>query len=100
MLMEQYLREDFHFTPYSTICYLIKASNLANRSSFELDVAKKNAIETNDSNGTNIIKIKKTTTKAASAIKKHKIVDIASDDSDDIIHLDDNEEPKNKKVKS
>ena len=65
--MEQYLREDFHFTPYNTICYLIKASSLANRSSFELDVAK-NANETNNSNSTNIIQIKKTTTKAASAI--------------------------------
>ena len=24
MLMKQYLREDFHFTPYNTICYLVR----------------------------------------------------------------------------
>jgi ATP-dependent DNA helicase Q1 len=110
MLMEQYLREDFHFTPYNTICYLVKANSLANRNSFEIDILKRNLINNNNtSNHKSGAKAeqKKTETQILNKKPAKRSVDevkIDSDESNDIIQLDfgsdDENGPMNKKTKN
>ena len=36
LLLNQYLREEFSYTPYSTICYLVKAERMPPRESFNI----------------------------------------------------------------
>ena len=95
LLTEQYLREDFHFTPYNTICYLVKANSLTHRNSFELDIIKRNINNVNNSNNKDSNKL------TAKNNKKQKEIDITLSD-DEIIQLDFNggdEGPKQKKTK-
>ena len=43
MIMNEYLKEDFHFTPYNTICYLVigpKFQNLKRMNIFEVNLLK------------------------------------------------------------
>ena len=106
MLMEQYLKEDFHFTPYNTICYLVKANSLANRNSFEIDIFKRNLHNNNNNRSSSKTELKKTETQVSNKKASKRSVDVAqieSDESNDIIRLDfgsdDENGPVNKKNK-
>ncbi|ESN99050.1 hypothetical protein HELRODRAFT_162528 [Helobdella robusta] len=91
LLLEGYLREDFHFTPYNTISYLLPGS----RSD---DVTNSHAIElilptiTRETNNTNSIPTK----------RKRQIEEIVlnDDDDDDGDDFHESNKPKCKKIKS
>jgi ATP-dependent DNA helicase Q1 len=92
MLMNQHLREDFHFTPYNTICYLIKGNVNLPKSSFEIPFLNKNP---------NVTTHVKSKTKTISKVKTTKEIKyISSDDDQDILVLNSDEETKTiKKIK-
>ena len=121
MLMKQYLREDFHFTPYNTICYLIRGERsrmLGVGNKFEINLIKnskrKQEFETETTK--NVSKLKKEKRDDSNSDAKSnqlKEIIIADDDDDDnkedenVICLDSGENDyecdftsKNKKIKS
>jgi ATP-dependent DNA helicase Q1 len=121
MLMKQYLREDFHFTPYNTICYLIRGERshmLGVGNKFEINLIKnsKRKQEFETETNKNVSKLKKEKRDDSNSDAKSnqlKEITIADDDDDDneeddnVICLDSGENDyecdftsKNKKIKS
>ena len=91
MIMRKYLKEDFHFTPYSTICYLLpgyRSSSLFNETEFSLETpgAKSSATKTESS-------------LAPSTSKMSSTLIAIDDDPDDVVCLDTVERTSSKRTK-
>ena len=98
LLMKQYLKEDYHFTPYNTIVYLVNANKsnyLKNEKNFDLKLMRNNEnVSMSTSNIKKNLISNKSKTKSIS--QDIEIVDFANDDdTDDIYVLDDDEDSAN-----
>lgn len=100
MLMNSYLKEDFHFTPYNTICYIVKgplAPHLEYDANFYMDLLKGS---TKRSDQTNIVNKKP---ESSFQINNHQdsIEEIIESDEDakDGLFFDDDDDFKVKKNK-
>ena len=95
MLMRKYLKEDFHFTPYNTICYLLpgpRSSRLFNETEFSM--------ETTDTkpNSSKVLSQEASSELAPSTSKTSSSDLIANDDDpDDVVCLDNESESKRTK---
>jgi ATP-dependent DNA helicase Q1 len=108
LLMKQYLKEDYHFTPYSTIVYLVngnKSAYLKNEKKFDLRLNRniKNEFLTASDDKTNFISNKLKNSMNKSIAQDIEIVGCEiDDDKDDIYVLDSNDEgssmPKRRKT--
>ena len=120
MLMKQYLKEDFHFTPYNTICYLVRGERsrmLEIASKFEINLIKdsnrKERVTEASKNKAQpkLLKNVNSNSEVEPELPKEITIDDDDDssdlyDEDNIICLDDGEndldndfKPKNKKIK-
>ena len=79
MLMRQHLQEDFHFTPYNTICYLVKASKSLPQDVFEMDFILQKSNDKSE-----VKKVKKVVKKMAKAHIEEDLVVLDSDSDDDL----------------
>lgn len=87
MVMRKYLQEDFHFTPYNTICYVIcgpRANRLAYESEFNLDVSLKGDTKSSQNSKIPAPQVEKSTKVNTNTSKKHAIVYQDDEDDDDV----------------
>jgi hypothetical protein len=83
LLMRQYLKEDYHFTPYNTIVYLVNANKsiyLKNEKNLDLKL-----VRNNENRSLSAFDINSTTKSITNDIE---IVDLVNNDGDDIHVLD------------
>ena len=78
MLMCHHLQEDFHFTPYNTICYLVKANKSLPHDVFEMDFPDKSNEKSEGK------KVKKVVKKMTKAHIEEDFVVLNSDSDDDL----------------